>query len=81
MCERTAVWRMLSGPALNSYFSSSAISYSLRLDVSRVLEVGDGGGGCEKGRGSYVRSALGLLRSSAIVCVYLRVEFAIVGFV
>lgn len=27
---------MLSGPALNSYFSSSAISYSLQADVSMV---------------------------------------------
>jgi hypothetical protein len=37
VCERTAVWRMESGPALNSCSSRSEISYSLDERQSRNI--------------------------------------------
>lgn len=70
VCERTAVWRIESGPEVNSCSSRTDTSYSLRC-VSGFLWMGEGcsarsglGDGGEGGWRTYVSSLRGLLRSS-----------------
>ena len=55
MCERTAVWRIESGPEVNSCSSSWAISYSLELEDKR-------------GYGEFFCGMVGILWCFEVVC-------------